>query len=70
MTIERQLNYVLQLVRLLQSGQAREISPRTEPTEAYNAALQGESGRLDLGVRMPKLVHRRQGKCSVLSVVL
>ena len=39
MTIERQLNYVLQLVRLLQSGKAREISPRTEPTEAYNAAL-------------------------------
>ncbi len=39
MTIERQLNYVLQLVRLLQSGQAREISPKTEPTEAYNAAL-------------------------------
>jgi len=30
---------VLQLVRLLQSGQAREISPKTEPTEAYNAAL-------------------------------
>jgi cyclohexanone monooxygenase len=39
MTIERQLDYVLQLVRLLQSGQAREISPKTEPTEAYNAAL-------------------------------
>ena len=39
MTVERQLGYILQLVRLLQSGSAREISPRSDPTETFNAAL-------------------------------
>lgn len=39
MTVERQLAYVLQLVSLLQSGSAREISPGSAATEAYNAAL-------------------------------
>ena len=39
MTVERQLAYLLQLVSLLQSGSAREISPRSVATEAYNDAL-------------------------------
>ena len=39
MTAERQLGYVLQLVDLLASGEAREITPRPEPTAAWTQAL-------------------------------
>ncbi len=39
MTAERQLDYMLQLVGKLQSGEAREISVRHKPTVTYNASL-------------------------------
>ena len=39
MTAERQLDYVLQLIGKLQSGEAREISVKPEPTAAYNATV-------------------------------
>ena len=39
MTAERQLDYVLQLVDLLVEGQAREITPREGPTQAWTQAL-------------------------------
>jgi cyclohexanone monooxygenase len=38
-TVEHQLEYILQLVALLQSGAATAIDPKGEPTSAYNAAL-------------------------------
>lgn len=42
-TVEHQLEYILQLVELLQSGQAMAIEPRDEPTEAYNRLLSLEA---------------------------
>lgn len=36
MTAERQLEYIMQLLRLLQSGKAREISPAGEATAIFN----------------------------------
>ncbi|UPJ48322.1 NAD(P)/FAD-dependent oxidoreductase [Bradyrhizobium sp. 200] len=39
MTAERQLDYVLQLISKLQSGEAREISAKPAPTAAYNASV-------------------------------
>ncbi|WP_315837665.1 NAD(P)/FAD-dependent oxidoreductase [Bradyrhizobium prioriisuperbiae] len=39
MTAERQLDYVLQLMDKLRSGEAREISAKAEPTAAYNASV-------------------------------
>jgi cyclohexanone monooxygenase len=45
MTVERQLGYILQLVRLLQSGSAREISPRSDSTQTFNAALREKAAR-------------------------
>jgi len=54
MTAERQLDYVLQLITRLQSGEAREISAKTEPTAAYNASVKkrwaARSGRPDARV--------------------
>jgi cyclohexanone monooxygenase len=38
-TVEHQLEYILQLVALLQSGAATAVDPKGEPTNAYNAAL-------------------------------
>jgi cation diffusion facilitator CzcD-associated flavoprotein CzcO len=42
MTVEHQLNYVLQLVALIQTGQARAVAAKMEPTRAYNAALKAK----------------------------
>ena len=44
MTVEHQLNYILQLVELIQTGKAKTIAPKPKPTEAYNAAL-GEKAK-------------------------
>jgi cyclohexanone monooxygenase len=39
MTMEHQLHYVMELVKLIASGDARVVAPKPEPTAAYNAAL-------------------------------
>jgi cyclohexanone monooxygenase len=39
MTAERQLDYLLQLIGKLQSGEARAISAKAGPTAAYNALV-------------------------------
>jgi cyclohexanone monooxygenase len=39
MTIEYQIDYILQLLALLQSGEATAIHPKDEPTRAYGEAL-------------------------------
>jgi cyclohexanone monooxygenase len=42
MTAERQMDFVLQLVKRLQDGQAREISAGHAPMKAYNRALKAK----------------------------
>ena len=42
MTVEHQLNYVLQLVALLRDGRAREIAATPESTAVYNDALKAK----------------------------
>ena len=44
MTVEHQLNYVLQLVALLQAGKAEAIAAKPEATTTYNAALKAKMG--------------------------
>jgi cyclohexanone monooxygenase len=45
MTAERQLDYALQLIGKLQSGEASEIAARPESTAAYNAAVKERMAR-------------------------
>jgi cyclohexanone monooxygenase len=42
MTVEHQLNYVLQLVALIQAGEARAVAAKAAPTAAYNAAVKAK----------------------------
>ena len=42
MTVEHQLSYVLQLVALIQTGKARAVAAKMEPTRAYNVALKAK----------------------------
>ena len=39
MTAEHQFNYILQLIEVLRSGRAKEIAPRREAADAFNARI-------------------------------
>ena len=39
MTAEHQFNYILQLIEVLRSGRAKEITPRREAADAFNARI-------------------------------